>query len=714
MKSATRKTPRASLLTGRFLLFALVFSLVGLMTNDFARAGQTNYLTNPGAETGNFTGWTVVNGGSGWAVEGSYPHSGTWSFVSSHQWGSLSQEVDLVAKGFTTGQLDAQPTINVGTYVTGFDHGSGTNDPYQVLAELRGASHNLIASYDSGVGTANGSWTNVNHAFSGYGSGVRYVYIQLRGKDSIGWGGQYGSVFDDSYVNVTAAADTTPPVISAPGAAPAQTTASITWTTDEASSSTVSYGLTADYGLTATGGSSVTSHTVALIGLSTSTTYHYKVCSADAATNASCSDDGTFTTDLASPVAVADSYALDKGGTLSVTAGGGVRANDSGPGTLTAILVAGPAHAASFSFNADGSFSYAPAAGYVGTDPFTYKLNNGYDSNVATVTVTISSHDATTDNRLTLSRLSAGVTSSLGLSFTLHNTLSTPLTVTFPVGFTVVSPFTAATCAGGGTVDTFAMNAETRTLTAAKHNCSGTLVVSGASVINPGAPGTYIINWTNDDPGSVAVIIVGSDQIHVNAAVDPHLTFDVGAASSCSGSFISSDWSVDLGHLGTSRQVASSGDSGVKLICSRLSTNATSGAVVAVRNANGAAGLVSASASSDFIASTSGAVSSGTPRYGLCYSTVGGDFGTDAGLTPVSTAPTAISGAYGTGTCSPSASSGEEGIAALSQTATEVWRVPGVTSNAFAAMRVKVAISATQPAHQDYTDTLTFVATATF
>jgi hypothetical protein len=41
-------------------------------------------------------------------------------------------------------------------------------------------------------------------------------------------------------------------------------------------------------------------------------------------------------------------------------------------------------------FNADGTFSYTPTAGYVGADSFTYTANDGTaDSNVATVSLTV-------------------------------------------------------------------------------------------------------------------------------------------------------------------------------------------------------------------------------------------------------------------------------------------------------------------------------------
>src|SRR5207248_2627026 len=69
-----------------------------------------------------------------------------------------------------------------------------------------------------------------------------------------------------------------------------------------------------------------------------------------------------------------------------------VRANDVDVDgdALTAALVAGPAHG-TLTFNANGSFTYTPAANYNGADSFTYKARDpsGALSNVATVSLTI-------------------------------------------------------------------------------------------------------------------------------------------------------------------------------------------------------------------------------------------------------------------------------------------------------------------------------------
>jgi len=63
---------------------------------------------------------------------------------------------------------------------------------------------------------------------------------------------------------------------------------------------------------------------------------------------------------------------------------------DIGGDEMTRILDTGPSNAQSFTFNADGSFTYTPVANWSGVDTFTYRTNDGYvDSNLATVTITV-------------------------------------------------------------------------------------------------------------------------------------------------------------------------------------------------------------------------------------------------------------------------------------------------------------------------------------
>ena len=91
-------------------------------------------------------------------------------------------------------------------------------------------------------------------------------------------------------------------------------------------------------------------------------------------------DDSTFSTDV--NTTVNGSIATD--------------VTDDGPAPLTFSLVPGqgPSHAAAFTLNADGSFSYTPADGYsdpATPDTFTYRATDGAGavSNPATVSITV-------------------------------------------------------------------------------------------------------------------------------------------------------------------------------------------------------------------------------------------------------------------------------------------------------------------------------------
>lgn len=95
----------------------------------------------------------------------------------------------------------------------------------------------------------------------------------------------------------------------------------------------------------------------------------------------------------AAPVASGDAYQVAAGSVLQIGAPG-VLGNDVDPGglalTATRAGAAGPSHGA-LSFNANGSFTYAPEVGYSGTDTFTYRAFNGTAySSYATVMITVS------------------------------------------------------------------------------------------------------------------------------------------------------------------------------------------------------------------------------------------------------------------------------------------------------------------------------------
>ncbi|HEX8857895.1 MAG TPA: Ig-like domain-containing protein [Actinomycetes bacterium] len=98
----------------------------------------------------------------------------------------------------------------------------------------------------------------------------------------------------------------------------------------------------------------------------------------------------TVTTANNPPVAGNDSYTTAED-MPSTVAAPGVLANDTDVDgdPMTAALATGPAHGA-LTLNANGSFTYTPAANFNGTDSFTYNANDGRaDSNLATVTISV-------------------------------------------------------------------------------------------------------------------------------------------------------------------------------------------------------------------------------------------------------------------------------------------------------------------------------------
>jgi uncharacterized repeat protein (TIGR01451 family) len=171
-----------------------------------------NLLVNPGAETGDLSGWNIIeNGGDDWSATTIMPHQGGWSFITSFNstlWDTRYQEIDLLAAGYTASFLNSAPQVAVGEWIRGMDCGGACNpnDPFYIRVELRDVSHNPIASWHIGSryspAFATATWTEHAHTFASYGSGLRYIYFEDGGTDAESWAGHYGAQMDDAYVNV--------------------------------------------------------------------------------------------------------------------------------------------------------------------------------------------------------------------------------------------------------------------------------------------------------------------------------------------------------------------------------------------------------------------------------------------------------------------------------------------------------------------------------
>ena len=94
----------------------------------------------------------------------------------------------------------------------------------------------------------------------------------------------------------------------------------------------------------------------------------------------------------AAPVAVADTFNMQPGQTLTNPAPG-VLSNDTDADgdTLTAVLASNPSHGI-LTLNTNGSFTYQPTNNFIGTDSFTYSVSDGlsFSGAVATVSIIVS------------------------------------------------------------------------------------------------------------------------------------------------------------------------------------------------------------------------------------------------------------------------------------------------------------------------------------
>ena len=191
-----------------------------------------------------------------------------------------------------------------------------------------------------GTTAAYGSTTTLNSALvtahsaalSGLASGTTYHYRVLS-RDAAG-----NLATSGDYTFTTVAVDTTPPTISAVTAINVSATlATVQWATNEGATSQVEYGTTTAYGTTSALDSAlVTSHSVGLVGLAGSTTYHYRVISKDAAGNTATSGDYTFTTPAppAFQPGVAVSFTFDDGHKTAYSAAYPVLAKYGFPGCV--------------------------------------------------------------------------------------------------------------------------------------------------------------------------------------------------------------------------------------------------------------------------------------------------------------------------------------------------------------------------------------------
>lgn len=178
------------------------------------------------------------------------------------------------------------------------------------------------------------------------------------------------------------------------------------------------------------------------------------------------------------------------------------------------------------------------------------------------------------------------------------------------------------------------------------------------------------------------------------------ISFDIDTALTDSDS--SAPYSVGLGAITTSDTRVSGSTDSINYIWLDVSSSASGGVVITVVNTNGSNGLVSTSVPADTINSADGSVADGTENYGLCIvaaSAVSGTLDDEGG--------------YDGDTCA--GNSETNNVQQLTSTGEILFDTNGASiTTGRAQISVNASISSTTPAHDNYTDTLTFIATGTF
>jgi chitodextrinase len=185
------------------------------------------------------------------------------------------------------------PSMPTGVQATAVSP-TAVNVSWTASADNIGVTGYLVTRGGTQVGTS----TTTSYADTGLTGNTAYTYT-VTAVDAA------GNVSDPSDpVSVTTPApDVTPPVISSVAVSGiSQSGATVSWTTDEAATTQVEYGLTSSYGSSTTLVSSLsTAHSQALSGLNASMTYHYRVKSADGSGNVAVSADDVFATTAPAP-----------------------------------------------------------------------------------------------------------------------------------------------------------------------------------------------------------------------------------------------------------------------------------------------------------------------------------------------------------------------------------------------------------------------------
>ncbi len=237
---------------------------------------------------------------------------------------------------------------------------------------------------------------------------------------------------------------------------------------------------------------------------------------------------------------------------------------------------------------------------------------------------------------------------------------------------------------------------------------------SDGTFTNPGSAGSNAISIANDedndsdndDTTQIAVGIIDDDTVAVTATVNASVTFDLDTAGddddTCDTDESGAPYIITLGTITNSDSRVSGNGDGIDFICVDLDSNASGGVVVTVANTNGASGLVSTSVPGDDIDNLEGAIADNSENYGLCVVDSTASTGTLDDI-----------GDYAADSCVADTETNDVGD--LTVAGNTIFNTAGdPIAGGRGTIAVNASITIAQPAHDDYTDALTFIATGTF
>ncbi len=210
--------------------------------------------------------------------------------------GNESDYSNEVYKTITT--PDTTPPQISGVYAGNITHNSVTINWTTDEASDSQVEYGLDQSYGSTTTLDTTLVTTHSVTITGLSASTQYHY-RVMSRDEAG----NLSVSVDYSFTTAEAPDTTPPQISNIQVADVtDSSVTITWTTDEPSTSQVEYGLNTSYGnITTLDTTPVTVHSVSISGLTSFTTYDFRVRSRDDAGNEAVSSNYSFTTSNVAP-----------------------------------------------------------------------------------------------------------------------------------------------------------------------------------------------------------------------------------------------------------------------------------------------------------------------------------------------------------------------------------------------------------------------------